>query len=180
MNGAGGVEPFNAPRPVTPGGTAQAGRSMQPANPASTEASFRSLLRERIQTLQWSKHAEQRLRGSARTLDAHDQARISEAVERLAEQNVRNGLVLYHDLALVVSVEHRKVITLATPERWRSDAGVFTGIDGAVIMQAENDREAHRFRAGPPAADALQPTQAGAQGSRNDGSDPILGRLMQR
>ena len=53
------------------------------------------------------------------------------AVSKAAAKGARESLILLDDLALVVSVKNRTVITAIAPDRIREN--VFTNIDSAVI-----------------------------------------------
>ncbi|WP_027357080.1 TIGR02530 family flagellar biosynthesis protein [Desulfofundulus thermocisternus] len=101
----------------------------------SRPGSFKEVLRREMDAvpLKLSAHAEKRLRERNITLKEADMEKISRAVSLAAGKGVRNSLVIYHDLALVTSVENRTVVTALDR---RSGAGrVFTNIDGAIIVE---------------------------------------------
>jgi len=58
-------------------------------------------------------------------------ARLQDGVERAAAKGAREALVLMDDMAFVVSVKNRTVITAVDAARMKHN--VFTGIDSAVI-----------------------------------------------
>ncbi|HEX6989418.1 MAG TPA: hypothetical protein VF282_08105, partial [Bacillota bacterium] len=125
VRGAGAVGPSHGARTSVKG----------PATPGKTEPGrFAATLREKVagQALRWSRHAEERLRQAGVTLGEGDLQAITRAVDALGRRGAREGLVVYGDLALVVSVGGQTVITAARPERLED--GVFTQIDGAVIV----------------------------------------------
>lgn len=55
---------------------------------------------------------------------------MNQAVEKAAAKGAKDSLVIFNDLAFVVSVENRTVITALDRVRER----VFTHIDSAVIL----------------------------------------------
>lgn len=82
--------------------------------------------------LRFSAHAMQRLRDRGIALDQGTLARVSDAVDRADAKGVDDTLVLTRDLALIVSVKNRTVITAM--DRGSMNGNVFTNIDGAVIV----------------------------------------------
>jgi len=139
------------PAASDPGLRAGAARAAGAAAPGR----FAEVLRERVarQALHWSRHAEARLRQAGVSLDEGDLQAIGEAVSALERRGSREGLIVYGDLALVVSVHGRTVITAARPDRLED--GVFTQIDGAAIVNP--DQGAGPQRAGDGAGEAPSP-----------------------
>jgi flagellar operon protein len=64
-------------------------------------------------------------------LSDQDRVRLDEAVTRAGEKGANQSLVLLDNLALVVSVRNRVVITAMDDSK--TSSGVFTNIDSAVI-----------------------------------------------
>ena len=58
--------------------------------------------------------------------------RLSDAVDKAQDKGAREALVLDSDLAYVVSVKNRAVITVMDRNQMRDH--VFTNIDSAVIL----------------------------------------------
>ncbi len=79
--------------------------------------------------LTFSRHALARLETRNLTLGNSDLERLGSAVARAGEKGARESLVLLDELAFVVSVRNRTVITALQS----SKEGVFTSIDSAVI-----------------------------------------------
>lgn len=117
--------------PLTPSGASAA-----PATPARVAGrpsapagqSFADTLRD----VRFSLHAQRRL--TARNIPLNDQAvsRIEQGVELAERKGIRESLVLLDDLAFLVNVKNRTVITVVDAAANRG--GVFTNIDGAVIV----------------------------------------------
>ena len=68
---------------------------------------------------------------AASGLANHDIARLSDAVDKVEAKGGRESLILLGDLAFVVSIRNRTVITAISHERLREN--IFTNIDSAVI-----------------------------------------------
>lgn len=79
--------------------------------------------------MKWSAHAQQRLEARGIRLDDHQIARLDEAVGRAQAKAASRSLVLLDDLAFIVSIPSRTVMTAMDEPR----DGVFTNIDSAVI-----------------------------------------------
>jgi flagellar operon protein len=103
-----------------------------PAQPARREESgFKEIWTEACEKhqLKFSRHAIERLEGRNLALGSAEMERLGSAVARAGEKGARESLVLLDELAFVVSVRNRTVITALQP----SKEGVFTSIDSAVI-----------------------------------------------
>lgn len=101
---------------------------------AGKQGSFAATLAretERLESLKISAHAEKRLNSSNIRLSESDVQRIDGAVRRASEKGSSQSLIMLDDLALVVSVRNRVVITAVDDARTRE--GVFTNIDSVVI-----------------------------------------------
>jgi len=79
--------------------------------------------------IKFSKHALERLGDRRVSLETTQLDRLGSAVERAGQKGARESLVLLDELAFVVSVRNRTVITAMQS----SGDGVFTSIDSAVI-----------------------------------------------
>jgi len=90
---------------------------------------FQSILSDRLKV---SSHAQTRLESREIQLDAAAWERVMAGVERAAQKGSRESLVMVDDVALIVSVKNRTVITAVDQERLKEN--VFTNIDSAVIV----------------------------------------------
>jgi len=96
--------------------------------------SFRAELDKRLQSqrqLAFSAHALDRLRIRNIRLTQDDIARIESAVNKVAAKGGRDSLVIYKEIAYVVSISNRTVITAVDMARMNDH--VFTQIDSAVF-----------------------------------------------
>ncbi|HEY3265999.1 MAG TPA: TIGR02530 family flagellar biosynthesis protein [Armatimonadota bacterium] len=110
------------------------GRSTQPGKTQQPNTSFDEVLAQQSQKqgdVRFSAHARERLESRNIHLTEQHQARLDDAVNRADQKGANQSLVMLDDLALVVSVRNRVVITALDDSKAKS--GVFTNIDSAVI-----------------------------------------------
>lgn len=81
--------------------------------------------------LKFSAHAEKRLASRQIPLSPTELAGLKSAVDRAAAKGARESLVLMKDMAFIVSVKNRTVITAIDGQSLKEN--VFTNIDSAVI-----------------------------------------------
>ena len=118
-------------------GPVQPGSTPRPSEPKGVQGDFQATL-EKAKTKQAapnvtvSAHASQRLLQRGITLDQADLEKISNGIDRASEKGARESLFVLRDLALVVSVENRTVITALHGESAKDN--VFTQIDSAVLL----------------------------------------------
>jgi flagellar operon protein len=102
--------------------------------PAGQDVRFSDLLSRQTQqqaAVRFSAHAAKRLAESHVALDTAQVKRLEDAVQKAAAKGARESLILMDNLALVVSIRNRTVITAVDGERMKQS--VFTNIDSAVI-----------------------------------------------
>lgn len=112
----------------------------QPVQPnakkaSDTQGDFGQILQDKIgknQELKFSKHAEMRLQSRNIQLSGEQKEKISSAVSKAEAKGVKDSLVLMDNLAFVVNVKSRTVITAAGNNDLKES--VFTNIDGAVVV----------------------------------------------
>ncbi len=123
---AAGLAELYAPQPAS---------SVAPAiPPGANSPAFADVLQEVRSVgdgLHFSKHARTRLAQRGVTLEADDMRRLQGAVDQAAAKGSRDSLVLMDDLALVVSVRNRTVVTAMDAGSRRNN--VFTNIDSVVL-----------------------------------------------
>ncbi|MFC4598945.1 TIGR02530 family flagellar biosynthesis protein [Cohnella hongkongensis] len=91
---------------------------------------FKELLSR--QQLKFSHHAEQRLEQRGIRLQPDQIERIASAVEQAAAKGAKDSLVLYRDIAMIVSVPNRTVVTAMDGPSIKEH--IFTQIDSAVVV----------------------------------------------
>jgi flagellar operon protein len=102
--------------------------------PQQINSGFGDILNNKIKEsseLKFSKHAEQRLQSRNINLTDNQKEKISKAVSKADEKGVKDSLVLMDNLAFVVNVKSRTVITAVNSNELKDN--VFTNIDGAVF-----------------------------------------------
>ncbi len=115
------------PQPILPPAqVGQAGKQKE----TNKEISFAEILSR--QSLKFSRHAQERIARRGIPLDSGRLQRIQEAVDKAAAKGARDSLILLDNLAFVVSVKNRTVVTAVDESSLRGN--VFTNIDSAVII----------------------------------------------
>ncbi|MEN2776574.1 TIGR02530 family flagellar biosynthesis protein [Acetivibrio clariflavus] len=100
----------------------------------SVHNSFDSILKEEIRKasdVKFSKHAQMRLESRNIKITDLQMQKISKALDKAEQKGVKDSLVMVDDIALVVNVKNRTVITAVNSNELREN--VFTNIDGAVF-----------------------------------------------
>lgn len=100
----------------------------------SVQSSFDDILKGEISktsNVKFSKHAQMRLETRNIRLTDTQMQRISKALDKAEQKGVKDSLVMMDDIALVVNVKNRTVITAVNSNELKEN--VFTNIDGAVF-----------------------------------------------
>lgn len=95
------------------------------------ERSFKKVLANELQSLQFSKHAQSRLDQRNVTLNVEDMQKLQNAVQKAEDKGANDSLVLLRDMAFIVNVRNRTVVTTMTNDSMKEH--VFTKIDSAII-----------------------------------------------
>jgi len=82
--------------------------------------------------LKFSAHAQKRLAMRNIKLTEKELEKVQTGVNKAADKGARESLILVDNLAFVVSIKNRTVITTIDGENMKEN--VFTNIDSAVIM----------------------------------------------
>ncbi|MCW5939283.1 MAG: hypothetical protein KF884_02865 [Fimbriimonadaceae bacterium] len=101
----------------------------QGSQPGARPTDFQGLLTDRLKV---SSHAQTRIQSREIQLDQAAWERVMAGVDKAAQKGAKESLVMVDDVALVVSVKNRTVITAVDRERLKES--VFTNIDSAVIV----------------------------------------------
>lgn len=117
------VPPVGAPSTTAPTRPAPATKPNGP--------SFADVLGEKAGAVQLSGHARARIERRGIELGSDTLARLQQGVDRAAAKGSRESVVFVDDVAFVVSVKARTVITAVDRSSMRDH--VFTNIDSAVI-----------------------------------------------
>jgi flagellar operon protein len=106
--------------------------------PPTSGSSFRDLLRTTStpateQPLKFSAHAQARLASRNITLTPDDVAKMSAMADKAAAKGAKQSLFMLHNVAMVVSISNRTVITAVDQQSMKDN--VFTNIDSAAIIE---------------------------------------------
>lgn len=118
-------------------GPIQPGQAHRPAETRERPGLFKDAL-EKAQTrhdtarVTVSAHAAQRLMQRGISLDQRDLEKIDQALDKATEKGAKESLFVLRDLALIVSVENRTVITALHGDSAKDN--VFTQIDSAMLL----------------------------------------------
>lgn len=118
---------------IIPGPTARpAGNPVQ--IPPTSAPSFRAVLEQQKQgqPLKFSAHAMARLQSRNINLSNEDVTRMNQMADKAAQKGAKQSLFMLRDVAMVVSITNRTVITAVDQDSMREN--VFTNIDSAAII----------------------------------------------
>ena len=100
----------------------------------SSGISFEELLQKQIyesKEVKFSKHAESRLETRNIKLTEEQKSKLNESINKANAKGVKDSLVLVDDIAFVVNVKDKAVVTVMNKDEMKEN--VFSNIDGAVI-----------------------------------------------
>ncbi|HTW82556.1 MAG TPA: TIGR02530 family flagellar biosynthesis protein [Candidatus Sulfotelmatobacter sp.] len=106
--------------------------------PTSGGSTFRDVLRTTSTPttsapLKLSAHAQARLASRNIQLTSDDMAKMSAMADKAAAKGAKQSLFMLHDVAMVVSITNRTVITAVDQQSMKDN--VFTNIDSAAIIE---------------------------------------------
>ncbi|MBN2482998.1 MAG: hypothetical protein JXD21_02190 [Candidatus Omnitrophica bacterium] len=104
-----------------------------PAKGVSKGSSFKEVLESKLDhEITFSGHALERIQRREIKFDETRLNKLKTAVEMADKKGARSSLVLMEDLALIVSIKNRTVITAIDGRNVKEN--VFTNIDSAIIV----------------------------------------------
>jgi len=126
------VDKIFYPQPIIPAGKPQGAE--KPRQVENLQTPFKEILQEQVgkSEVKFSQHAQQRLQLRNIRLSPADMEKINAAVDRAAAKGAKDSLILMNDLAFVVSVKNKTVITAVDSNSMKEH--VFTNIDSAVVV----------------------------------------------
>lgn len=93
---------------------------------------FKEIFKGEIEKLRFSNHALKRMEEREVKLSEDDVKLLNDALFRAEQKNTKDVLILLRDVAFIVNVKNRTVITVVDSDSLKEH--VFTNIDGAVII----------------------------------------------
>ncbi|MGI6606273.1 MAG: TIGR02530 family flagellar biosynthesis protein [Peptococcia bacterium] len=125
-------KPFIISQPIQPISPSRPGKTPQTNDSSSSQ--FNEILQKEIagsSELKFSRHAQERLEHRKIQLGETQLLRLKEAVNKAENKGAQESLVMLDDLAFVVSIKNKTVITAVDGESRKGN--VFTNIDSAII-----------------------------------------------
>jgi flagellar operon protein len=124
---------------VTLSANAVRGVGNQPAHPArqrvdAAAGSFQDVLKAQLgrePAVRFSAHAQRRIQSRQIDLGGDETVRLEQAIDKAARKGARESLILMDDLAFVVNVQSRLVVTAVDAQSRKED--IFTNIDSVVL-----------------------------------------------
>ncbi|MBM6387796.1 TIGR02530 family flagellar biosynthesis protein [Paenibacillus sp. 7523-1] len=113
--------------PVTPN---LLNRAKQSDTTITPERPFAQVLEDNL--LKLSNHAAKRLEQRGIELKSEQMQQIGTALDKAAAKGAKESLILMQDMAFIVNVKNRTVVTAMDSESMKDN--VFTQIDSAVII----------------------------------------------
>jgi len=87
---------------------------------------------ENLQSLKFSKHADERMADRNIFLTEEQLGRLAKGARKADEKGIRESLVIMDNLSFIVNVKNKTVITAM--DHTDSEEHIYTNIDGAVII----------------------------------------------
>ena len=119
---------------IQPVGSPTAVPASRPSRPQVPDGKFGELFKQTVrdtQPVKFSAHAQNRLQYRQISLTDPQVARLEKGVTSAADKGAESSLVLLDNLAFIVSVRNRTVVTAL--DQAQTSSHVFTQIDSAVI-----------------------------------------------
>lgn len=105
-------------------------QAKNPGLAKSQDTTFEEMLQNRL--LHFSNHAVKRLEQRGIRLEPEQLHKIESAIDNAAAKGAKDSLILMKDMALIVNVHNRTVVTAMDGSSMKDN--VFTQIDSAVII----------------------------------------------
>lgn len=86
----------------------------------------------KVDSVMFSKHANERLASRNINLDAEQIERLNKGVLQAKEKSINESLVMMDNIAFIVNIKNNTVVTAM--DQTTNDSNIFTNIDGAVIV----------------------------------------------
>ncbi len=93
---------------------------------------FQQASEQQTHSVNFSKHANERLASRNINLDAKQMERLNKGIMQAKEKSINESLVMMDNIAFIVNVKNNTVVTAM--DQTTNDSNIFTNIDGAVIV----------------------------------------------
>lgn len=118
------------PGSIRPNGLPQGKSPSQVQTGGQETTAFKDMLQNQL--IHFSNHAVKRLEQRGITLKPEQLHKIESAINNAAAKGAKDSLILMKDMALIVNVNNRTVVTAMDSKSMKDN--VFTQIDSAVII----------------------------------------------
>jgi flagellar operon protein len=119
------------PNRIPPKANNHASSSQSLTPTGEVQKSFKQIFDEKL-VVRFSQHAEQRLKQRGIEFNPEQMAKLEIAIDKAAKKGAKDSLVLLQDVALIVNVKNRMVVTAMDGSSMKDN--VFTQIDSAVVV----------------------------------------------
>lgn len=122
-------------QPLQPSGRVQQQKNAERQKQTDGSTSFRDVLKTKLKNnsnIDFSKHAQNRLISRGIKISESDLSKLNDGVAKAADKGSRDSLIMVNNVAYVVSIENKTVITAIDDKSLQEN--VFTNIDSAVFM----------------------------------------------
>lgn len=124
---------YYSAQPVFPLAPAKLPSTQHASLDSGTSNVFGNILNGQIAGVKFSQHALSRLQSRQIQLSAADLQKLNTAVEKAEQKGAKESLLLLNNMAFVVSVKNKTVITAMDGASMKEN--VFTNIDSAMILE---------------------------------------------
>ena len=119
-------------QPLLPTSNSTSAARTQHSSAQQNGSSFASVLANAEKKVSFSQHALQRMETRQLDFSEQDLEKLDDTVEKMAQKGAKESLIYMNDMALVVSVTNRTVITAMDGASAKEN--IFTNIDSAAIL----------------------------------------------
>jgi flagellar operon protein len=117
-------------QPILPVGST--GETLKTQRQVNAGASFQQVFQQELTGVKFSQHAQQRLQMRNIQLSSQELQKINAGLEKVSQKGAKESLFVIGDLALVVNVANKTVITALDGKNMKDH--VVTNIDSAIIL----------------------------------------------
>ena len=115
-----------------PGSSVDFGNTLESLLDQHKVANNPTLSEEDSESITFSRHAKARLESRGLELDSDQLERLGEGLEQLSKRGAKESLVLMDDMAMIVGVPKKTVITAMS--RNEAMGNIFTNIDSTLVV----------------------------------------------
>jgi flagellar operon protein len=130
--------PIDIPKGIIPVKPVDTQKIQQGKQEQKVQTAFSDVLKQKVQeigNLKLSSHAAQSLEKRKIDLSEGDMLNLKDAVEKAQAKGSKDSLFLMGDLALIVSIKNKTVVTAIDKDHIKDN--VFTKIDSAIIIDSD-------------------------------------------